>query len=174
MKSHLLTAIGLAAVLCMLLAANALAENVSYLRGPAPYQPPDQPASGAKGAYTGTLRTYLVKPVYNYADYTHHPYEFGFVKFPQVVPLDVPEGGRQYSEATTNSPGTYDTNVCVIAVVFNSSYTVENACPGEGTCNFNAYPADAAAMAYPGVPAVQPVDPDQTHAVFIEEGSATW
>lgn len=174
MKRHLLPVIGVAALLCTLLAANILAENFSIARQPVPYQPPDQPTSSATATYTGTLRTYLVKPVYNYNDNSGHPYEFGLIKFPQIVNLTIPDGGRQYSEVTTYSAATYDTNVALIAVVFNSAGYTQNACPGYGTCNFTAHYNDAAAMAYPGLPAIQPTDPDQTHCVFIEEGTATW
>lgn len=162
----------------LLLSASVFAaENFCPREGADPgikLQDSPQFASGDKAQYDGTLRLYLVEPASRWRDYGGHNYEFGFLWFPEVTAISLADGETYYNEVETAYGGMHENNIAVIGVLFNAQGYQQEAYPGNGYY-FTAHYNDLAAYAEPGAVGVPPeTEPGFTHAVFIEEGTATW
>ncbi len=135
---------------------------------------PPQLASGDKAQYDGTLRLYLVEPTARWDDASGHDYEFGFLWFPTVATVSLADGESFYDEYETVYGGMHENNIAVIGVLFNAEGFPQDAYPPNNYW-FVAHYNDLAAYAEPGAIGVPPeTGPGFTHAVFIEEGTATW
>jgi thiol-disulfide isomerase/thioredoxin len=122
--------------------------------------------------YTGRLRVYVVEPVSRWNMQRGGPYHFGFLGFAFNDNISIDPQATLQKSVTWNGDVT-DTNVMVIAVVFNSkqNQAYSNAPAGNP---FWAYYTDAAAAATPGHTGYNRVATNFTHTVFIEEATATW
>jgi hypothetical protein len=114
--------------------------------------------------WEGTLRVYVVELVSSMGwEIDGQPYDFPFLAY--AINSDMLTMNDLTWDTTVTWEGReygYDSlqedNIAVQAVLFS---------PVDG------FP-EAAAMAYPGVPGSNVVEPGYTHTVFVEEGSATW
>jgi thiol-disulfide isomerase/thioredoxin len=122
--------------------------------------------------YTGRLRVYVVEPVSRWNMMNQEPYHFGFLGFAFNEDISI-EFGDTLHKSITWDKGVTDTNVMVIAVVFNSEEHDGYADPPSGK-PFSAYYADATAAATPGNTGYNTVTTEFTHTVFVEEATATW
>lgn len=134
---------------------------------------PTRLASGDRAQYDGTLRLYLVEPDYRWDDASGHAYEFGFLKFMEVTTLSLADGESYYNSIESIYSSIHEDNIAVIGVLFNAQGYQEDAYPNNGYY-FTAHYNDLAVFAEPGLVGVPPeLEPGFTHAVFIEEGTAT-
>ncbi len=129
--------------------------------------------SGERADYTGTLRLYMVQPVYDFKDSEGHNYEFGFVDFALDSAITLPDSTRYFRSVLWHSNGITEDNIMVIGVIFTSDQVLSYADPPSGS-PFWAYYSDAAAGAIPGMSDSNKTTPSSTHTVFVEEGTATW
>ena len=175
------------AVAVALIATTGLAADHSRSFTPAPSRPaveveraasPTPTAVSPEETYTGTLRLYLVEPVGRWLDDLNYVYFQGFLDFPLVEVLNLPDGESIYRTVTWDAKPTefgwiVPGNIQVIAVLFEAESHVKDAYPPNGYY-FNAHYVDACAYANPGEPGTHEVSQAGfTHRVFVEEGTRT-
>jgi len=175
MKKQLTTTLAIVLGMLACLAAGALAEEVSIVREASDYVVPAKAkAAGERDTYTGTLRVYLIEPAGRWPDAQGDPYENGFLKFMEVTDINLEDGERYYNESMSPTGGSDLDNLAAIAVLYNSQGYQQDAYPPNGYY-FTAYYSDLAVYAEPDAIGLPPATtPDYSHAVFIEEGTATW
>jgi hypothetical protein len=168
--------------IAILLCVPLWAADVSLI-GPPDQSALTQPASpspqGSEETYTGTARLYLVEPVGRWLDDLNQVYYQGFLDFPLIAPVNLDDGEIMYRSASWDAKEDdsigfiLETNIEVIAAVFNSEAILKDAYPPDGYW-FNAHYVDASAWATPGNPGTsEPALAGYTHNVFIEEGTRT-
>lgn len=126
----------------------------------------------ASAPYTGRLRIYITEPVSRWNMYNGQPYHFGFLGFAYNGAISI-DAGDTYTNSWTWNGDVSESNVMVMAVVFNSESHQGYANPPSGN-PFTAYYTDATAAATPGNTGYNVVNEDFTHTVFVEEATATW
>jgi thiol-disulfide isomerase/thioredoxin len=126
----------------------------------------------ASAPYTGRLRIYVTEPVSRWNMYDGNPYHFGFLGFAHNGAISI-DAGDTYTNSMTWNGDVTESNVMVMAVVFNSEAHQGYAYPPSGN-PFTAYYTDATAAATPGNTGYNVVNEDFTHSVFVEEATATW
>jgi thiol-disulfide isomerase/thioredoxin len=126
--------------------------------------------SSAMAPYTGRLRVYIAEPVSRWNMYNGAPYHFGFLGFAVNEDISVTDS---YQKSVTWNGDVSESNVMVMAVVFNSEPHQGYAYPPSGN-PFTAYYTDATAAATPGTTGYNVVADGFSHTVFAEEGTATW
>ncbi len=132
--------------------------------------------SGDRDTYQGTLRIFMSEPVSRYKDADNDPYEFGFLRFADVVGLNINTGEVYTHEVTWDASnagfsGVDPDNIIAQAVAFDPTPHMQYSDPPTGN-PFYAYWADAAAQAAPGQIGQDVSNLDFTHTVFIEECTA--
>lgn len=178
MKSGIRFTVGFAFLAAMLITPVAMADDAT----PAPVYTGEpieivQPVtSGGRDLYQGTLRIFMSEPVSRYKDAANDPYEFGFLRFADVVGLNINTGEVYTHEVTWDASnagftGVDPDNIVAQAVCFDPTPYTNYSDPPSGN-PFFAYWADAAAMAAPGVPGQDLKNGDFTHTVYIEECTA--
>jgi hypothetical protein len=130
-------------------------------------------ASGGRDVYQGTLRIFMSEPESRYTDLNNVPYAFGFLRFADVVGLNINTGeiyehNVQWDASNAGFSGVDSDNIVAQAVCFDPTPHTNYSDPPSGA-PFFAYWADGAAMAAPGVPGQDFKSVDFTHTVFIEE-----
>ncbi len=130
-------------------------------------------SGGDRDTYTGTLRIFMSEPESRYTDNYGAKYEFGFLRFADVVGLNINTGEVYTHEVTWDASdagftGVDPDNIVAQAVCFDPTPHTNYSDPPTGA-PFFAYWADAAAQAAPGVPGQDFKSVDFTHTVFIEE-----
>ncbi len=114
--------------------------------------------------WEGTLRVYVVEHVSSMGWTSGGQlYEFPFLAYAINSNMLVLDGASWDTTVTWDGydfgyNNLQEDNIAVQAVLFSAA---------------NGYP-EAAAMADPGVPGSNVVEPGNTHTVFVEEGTATW
>jgi hypothetical protein len=134
--------------------------------------------------YTGTLRVYIAEPWSRFQNtnndagrpYYHHAMlDWGMTA--QTISLsgtDTLEFDVYWDASSNGWSGVLETNIEVVAVVFNSFGVDELSAPDYGEGPFTAYYTDAVATAFPGYSDSNTTELGYTHSVFLEEGTATW
>ena len=104
--------------------------------------------------------------------YDDQPYHNGFLDFAYEGALSL-EYLETYQNSITWQGNITENNVFVIAALFNPIANIGYAYPPSSK-PFEAQYVDAAAAAHPGETGTNTRDANNTHTVFIEEGTATW
>jgi len=170
--------------LVMLFSISAEAENYSPSGEPEralelPINPPD--LSSSSTTYDGRLRLYIVEPSSRWQndneDFGMPYYHYGLIDYAYNSDFSITESSIFDQTITWDASvagwgDAQEGNIMVIAVVFNSVYTIGYAEPPSGN-PFISYPADAAAGARPGESGANVAVGDFTHTVFAEEATQT-
>ncbi len=127
--------------------------------------------------YQGTVRVYVVEPSSRWNDQRGAPFEYGFLDFALETAIDIDaatpwEQTLTWDASTVGLGSVSQSNIMVMAAVFNANGEQRDAVPGYGYY-FMAYPVDASAAAYPGVPGQNTSSGGYTHTVFLEEATLT-
>lgn len=128
--------------------------------------------------YVGRLRVYVVEPRSRWDNYDRDPYYFGFLDFAfnniiSIEYLDTYENTIIWNGSEAGYGNVRETNIMVIAVVFNPEQHQGYAYP-PSQHPFDAYYVDATAAAQPGETGYNMVTENFTHTVFGEEATAPW
>ena len=136
------------------------------------------PLSQNYGAYSGTLRVYIVEPRSRWNNHDGEPYNFGFLDFAfnekiSVEYMETKHFNIEWNAASAGYPDVKESNIMAIAALFNPT-------PHDGRANppfgnpFDAYYVDACAAAKPGEVGTNFKNETVTHTVLVETGTATW
>lgn len=181
MRLHSLFIVGLILVFVSLVGAEELKvcfDDAVKSAGPAEITPPPPTPANGEATYSGTIRVFLVEPSSRWADSQGDLYSYGFLDFPLISNVDLPDGNVIYLTSTWDAAAAgfscvSEGNIMATAVVFRSQTVLTDAAPPEGRYFYARY-ADAAAAATPFEIGHGSTTPPYTHSVFIEESTATW
>ena len=125
--------------------------------------------------YQGTVRVYVVEPISRWSDANDDPYEYGFLDFAIETDIDIGSSTPWqqtivWDANTVNLGPVTESNIMAMAAVFNANGETRDAVPEYGYW-FTAYPVDASAAAYPGIPGQNSASGGYTHTVYRLRGS---
>jgi len=128
--------------------------------------------------YSGTLRLFVVEKDSRWTDYNGSDYHYAFLDYALDSMISIPYQGQIVINKTWDGTAAgygdiNDTNIVVIAAVFNANAHQAYADPPAGH-PFTGYFNDAAALAKPGVPGDNAKITGYTHTVLVEEATAQW
>lgn len=123
--------------------------------------------------YEGRLIIYVVEPLSRWNMKNGQPYHFGSLgtAFDDVLSI---EYLNSYENTISWTGDASQSNVMVIAAVFNPETYQGYSDPPDNDHPFNAHYVDAAAAVTPGNTGYNTVKENFSHTVFIEEATATW